>query len=60
MPAAGAPRDRVAGFVYLGLALLSAVLGVVGNALWFLVAFLWALVAFVFFRRAARASRLER
>ena len=52
-----AHRNRMAGIFWAFLAVFSVVLGLVGNPLWFLVALLWALVAFVFLRRAAQYSR---
>ena len=52
-----ARRNRIAGIFWAFLAVACAVLGFVGNALWFVVALLWALTAFVFLRRAAQYSR---
>ncbi len=52
-----ARRNRIAGIFWALLAVLSAVLGVAGNHLWLVVALLWALVAFVFLRRAAQYMR---
>jgi hypothetical protein len=57
MPTGAERRVRGAGYFFGGLAIACALLGVSSTALWYLVAFMWALVAYVFFQRAARARR---